>query len=288
MRQRRGIGVGKPSTNVAPPAGAARPRPGRRSPRAKPRAIARPSPLPARARRRARTARRSARGPRGDTGAVVATRSRTSPLGRGRHVDGVGRRRELERVLEQVDERALDLRRVDADRRQVAGSDESTRSAPARALERPRDAAVDGPELRLRRRRRPRAGRGRAGSRRAARGARLVRIVSTSPSRSDASGEGAAARLSLAARIAVSGERRSWLTACRIAVLTASLWRSVSASTALRASRRERVASSLTTAVTDVDRERDPVDDSCSASVCTGGRKKKLNVNIDATETGMA
>ena len=57
----------------------------------------------------------------------------------------------------------------------------------------------------------------------------------------------------------VSGERRSWLTACRTAVLAASLCRSDSAPPQ-RASRRGRVASSLTTTARDHEhRERDPV-----------------------------
>ena len=92
-----------------------------------------------------------------------------------------------------------------------------------------------------------------------------------------------------ATRIAVRGERRSWLTACSTAVLTASLLRRVSASAAARALRRARVASSLTTtAVTTKTASATQFPESVSASVCSGGRKKKLNASMLKTETASA
>ena len=75
--------------------------------------------------------------------------------------------------------------------------------------------------------RRPRAARGRGGSRPAGRDAsprcRSWRAGAGGPRRSSSRSE--LSSPSVAARIAVSGERRSWLTARRIAVLTASLRR---------------------------------------------------------------
>ena len=74
------------------------------------------------------------------------------------------------------------------------------------------------------------------------------RIVSSSAARSSSSrSSDELSRPPEAARIAVRGERRSWLTAWRTAVLTASLRRRASASAAAIARRRATAASSLTT-----------------------------------------
>ena len=92
-----------------------------------------------------------------------------------------------------------------------------------------------------------------------------------------------------ATRIAVSGERRSWLTACNTAVLAASLRRSASASAAAKLRRLARVDSSLTTTeVTTKTASATQFPESVSASVCRGGRKKKLKASMLAIETASA
>ena len=64
----------------------------------------------------------------------------------------VDRRRDLERVLEQVHERALELRASTRTASGSAGSDDVDRvAAGADRVERPRDEAVDRPDLELRR-----------------------------------------------------------------------------------------------------------------------------------------
>ena len=112
------------------------------------------------------------------------------------------------------------------------------RRAPGRRGSRPSRARASA------RPRRARAARGRGGSRRADRAASLSTSIVEAGSRGPRrSARGSAlSSPSVAARIAVSGERRSWLTARRIAVLIASLRRSVSASTARRPSRSRSIA----------------------------------------------
>ena len=141
---------------------------------------------------------------------------------RARSYTGRAAGREFERVLEQVDEHALDLRRVDLDERQVGRAARRPpararrgRRAPGRRSRRAARRPAPGPE------RRPTARRERSSrlpttrSRRSA----SARIVSSRSSRSSARARApGSSRLSTATRIAVSGERRSWLTERRSAV----------------------------------------------------------------------
>src|SRR6266498_5209183 len=67
------------------------------------------------------------------------------------YLDDVGRRRELQRVFEEVDEDVLELRGIHADRgRIVRDHDLDPPAFNSQNLERPGDEAVNGPELRRR------------------------------------------------------------------------------------------------------------------------------------------
>ena len=192
-------------------------------------------------RRRGRTARRSAPARRGGmpgprstirTSRRAADRARAH---RDRLAAGVA-----QRVLEQVRERALELRGVGVDQRQVAVDREAEpRPGRRRAPRRRRaqdllDRAPVAPRLGGAR---PAAARGRAASR----PARVSRAASSddrgAPARagrsSGSAGEPAPRR---PATIAVSGERRSCETARSSAVLSSSLRRSAADSTTSRAS----------------------------------------------------
>ena len=134
------------------------------------------------------------------------------------------------------DEHPLDLLGVDHHRQRLLGELDGDPRLPASpswpiAL---REELVHGPDFGAAvEPRRPRAVRGRAGCRSRARvGSASPRIVATSSRRSSwSSSRSLRASAPLAeVRIAISGLRRSWLTARRTAVLTVSLRRSVSAS----------------------------------------------------------
>ena len=197
-----------------------------------------------------------------------------------------------QRVLDQVDEHALELRRR---RRAPAGSsagsdDVDAVAVGAERLERAADELVDRPELRhAAAPRRPPAARGRAGSRPAGRAAAPGQRIDASSSARSLVGELVADRasISLAAPIAVSGERRSWLTDRSTARRLIALGERRSSGVASRGAG-ARVASALTLDGRDeVDRERDPVlRVARAAKVCRGGRKRKLNVSMLTTETG--
>ena len=234
--------AGSARTNVAPPPGAAstQRRPPLRS--TKPRAIASPSPEPRSPSSRARAderledalalASRDSRAAVGDANDDLVVRRRRTQL------DSRVGRRELERVLEHVDERALDLRRVDLDgggvravgRRRRARSPSSITSS-ARATS---PSTVHSSRVGVAAPASSRDSSSRFATSRSSRWT-CARIDATSSSRS-VLGERLAqlASTSLAVMIAVIGERRSWLTERRTAVFTASLRRSASASTASR------------------------------------------------------
>ena len=219
----------------------------------KPRAIASPSPAPAGRLRRGRTARRRARGRPPGSRAPGRRRGRSPPCASPsiRTCTTPGVRRELDGVLDQVREHALELAGVDADERRLAGDEQPApwrrRRRPRRGRGRraPRSPAPARP-------RRPRAATGRAGRRRGgsagpSRG-RSSRAARGGPARSARASRCAA--LPTAVRMPVSGERRSCETARSSAVLTRSLRRSVSASSASRssASRSTATASSAASA----------------------------------------
>ena len=87
----------------------------------------------------------------GDTGASVVNADDGPSRGRsGQHFDRIGRGRELQGVLDQVDEHPLDVRCVDAKRRQVRWQRHlNTIGVRAELLERPRQQRVHRPQLRL-------------------------------------------------------------------------------------------------------------------------------------------
>ena len=238
--------AGSESENVAPRPGSdsTQSRPPFRL--ANPRAIARPRPEP----------RSPAPVPR-QNGSKIDSRSSASDArargrrreidhlavrDRGAHLDGVGGRGVAERVLDQVDEHTLDLRRVDAHRGALVGQRRDDAVAVgADRLQRTPDELVHRPELDDR-----------------ARGAGLepreveqVRDQPVEPPRLGADRReqlvaiarrralAGSASISLAVAIAVSGERRSWLTDRSTAVFVASLRLSSSRSSGGREQRRE-------------------------------------------------
>ena len=230
-RHRRRSRPGSASAKVAPPPSVARPRDGRRSPRRS----------RVRSRGRARS-RRLPAAPRSNGSKIALALGLGDALGRGRRtrkttsspsaatrdLDRLAARRELERVLEQVDEHALDLGGVDA--RPAAPRPAATTATRARRpelLERARPTSMStvhssgcGSAAPTSRRERSSRFATTRSSRRVSIADRLdqrraLLRVEPVPDREP----------SLAARIAVSGERRSWLTARRTAVLIASLRR---------------------------------------------------------------
>ena len=145
--------AGRSRTNVEPPCsldGSTRMTPPFAS--AKPRAIARPRPLPrpsplprsngSKIRSRSAATIPGPRSRTADEHSACARRAR-------RDRDGIGRRRELQRVLQQVHEHTLDLRGVDADRQggRFLKRDRDTIGLAAELFERPGEHDVDGPHL---------------------------------------------------------------------------------------------------------------------------------------------
>ena len=105
-RERRAL-PGRDSAHTRPPFAAANPR-----------AIARPSPAPDRSRPRWNGSKTRSSSDSATPGPLVDdTEDRLAPRRRDPHVDASTGRRELERVLDEVREHALDLDRVDVDQR---------------------------------------------------------------------------------------------------------------------------------------------------------------------------
>ncbi len=157
-----------------------------------------------------------------------------------------GVRRVLERVLHQVHEHALDLVGVDPDRGRLVRAERPRRVFPRRRARRapgrrgrrrsthPGRAAAAPACSRERSSRFPTSRLSRSAS---------ARIVPESWLRSSRPSSRSSRASALAeVRIAISGVRRSWLTARRTAVFIASLRRSASASSASRASRSRSIA----------------------------------------------
>ena len=218
---------------------ATRPRPGRRSRRRS------PGRSPGRARRRPRVVVSPVERLEdafelagGRPGALIDhADDRLVARGGDAHVHACRRRRELDGVLDEVREGALDLHRVDVDERDLP----RRRRVRVRRRRRPlRGRGRRAPRRRPRARRcRLRGATDRADRRRAARGApRRPKIVVRSSCRSESVRASVAFRsVPTAVVIPVSGERRSCETARSRAVFTRSLRRSVSASRASRSSR---------------------------------------------------
>ena len=214
--------------------------------------------------RRAGTARRSARARRaGCPGRGRSTRIDTSGRGRG-DLDAhrLVARRVLERVLDQVHERPLDLLCV------------HLRPPAARRAARPRRGRRRNRARRAPRRRgrRPRSARARGSAapawsrERSSRFAdelvepvEAARIVASSSARSAASiARSGRASAPAEVEIAINGVRRSWLTERSSAVLIASARRSASASNASRSSRSRSIATPSSEASAGSSRRRAP------------------------------
>ena len=135
-------------------------------------------------------------------------------------------------VLEQVRERPLELGGVGAHERQLV-VDRELELAPAWRRGPPPRAGPRRPSTTpaAARRRAPRAARGRAAPRSGATAARPPARCPSASSRRSSSSSRSPASGSAAAMIAVSGVRRSWLTARSSAVLSTSLRRSARVST---------------------------------------------------------
>ena len=222
----------RPGRGATPPTGGRR-LPRRTRGRSQGRGRCRSDPAPA---LRGRTARRRARARSPAARAPGRSRARSPPCGCAftRTVTGLSGGRELERVVDQVAQDLAHLDGVDQHGRQCRPG---RRRSPGRCSFRPRPAS----RRRGRRpstppawaRARPACSRDRASRLSTTRSSRRTStlIVSSSSRRSSSvSTSVSSSSPSLAARMAVSGERRSWLTARSTAVFMVSERRSASAS----------------------------------------------------------